>query len=58
VQLQEQQADGSWQTVSSTVTDSSSAWSFAGSPAAGTYRVRAAPGHGVVAGVSAPFALR
>ena len=55
VQLQLKQPDGSWQTVSSTAADASSAWSFAGPLAAGTYRVRAAPGHGVAAGASAPF---
>ncbi|HVU77108.1 MAG TPA: SpoIID/LytB domain-containing protein [Gaiellaceae bacterium] len=51
VQLQQQGADGKWATVSSAVTDAASGWSFAG-VAAGTYRVRVAPGHGIVAGVS------
>ena len=55
VQLQQRQPDRTWRTLSSTVTDASSAWSFAGSLAPGTYRVRAAPGHGVAAGLSAPF---
>jgi len=55
VQLQERQADGSWQTVSSTTADATGSASFAGALAAGTYRVRAAPGHGVFAGLSAPF---
>jgi hypothetical protein len=58
VQLQEQQTDGSWRTLSSTTADSASAWAFAGSLAAGTYRVRSAPGHGIVAGLSAPFAVQ
>jgi hypothetical protein len=57
VQLQQQGADGKWATVSSGVTDSASAWSFAG-VAAGTYRVRVAPGHGVVAGVSPAVAVQ
>jgi stage II sporulation protein D len=55
VQLQERETDGSWATVSSTATDASSAFSFAGALLPGTYRVRAAPGHGIVAGVSATF---
>ncbi|MGZ4289148.1 MAG: SpoIID/LytB domain-containing protein [Gaiellaceae bacterium] len=57
VQLQRQDA-GTWTTLSSTAADSSSSWSFAGALAAGTYRVRAAPGHGVAAGVSAPFSVQ
>jgi stage II sporulation protein D len=55
VQLQQRQPDRTWRTLSSTVTDASSAWSFAGALVPGTYRVRAAPGHGVAAGLSAPF---
>jgi stage II sporulation protein D len=55
VQLQEKQADGTWTTLSAAVTDASSAWTFAGPLGSGTYRVRAAPGHGIVAGLSAPF---
>lgn len=58
VQLQQQQPDGSWQTVSSTTADPASAWSFGGPLAAGTYRVRAAPGHGIAAGLSASFAVQ
>jgi hypothetical protein len=58
VQLQERQDDGTWTTLNSTSADPVSAWSFAGSPTAGTYRVRAAPGHGVAAGVSAPFTVQ
>lgn len=50
-----QQEDGSvWGTVASTVTDSSGNWSFTGALAPGAYRVRCAPGHGLVAGVSSP----
>jgi stage II sporulation protein D len=50
-----QQEDGSvWGTVASTVTDSSGGWSFTGALAPGAYRVRCAPGHGLVAGVSSP----
>ena len=56
VQLQEQQADGTWSTLSSTVTDATGAWTFGGTLQAGTYRVRAAPGHGIAAGMSASFA--
>ena len=55
VQLQHRVADGTWSAVSSTVADSASRWSFGGALAAGTYRVRAAPGGGIAAGVSAPF---
>jgi stage II sporulation protein D len=51
VQLQQQAADGTWTTLASTTADATSAWSFAG-VAAGSYRVRAAPGHGIVAGLS------
>jgi stage II sporulation protein D len=58
VQLQERQEDGTWATLSSTSADSASAWSLPGGLTAGTYRVRAAPGHGVVAGVSAPFTVQ
>ncbi|HEY3962189.1 MAG TPA: SpoIID/LytB domain-containing protein [Gaiellaceae bacterium] len=50
-----QQEDGSvWGTVASTVTDGSGNWSFTGALAPGAYRVRCAPGHGLVAGVSSP----
>jgi stage II sporulation protein D len=58
VQLQQRQDDGTWTTVNATTADSSSAWSFAATLAAGTYRVRAAPGHGVAVGVSAPFTVQ
>jgi stage II sporulation protein D len=57
VQLQKQE-DGTWTTLDSSTVDSSSAWSFTAQLAAGTYRVRAAPGHGVAAGLSAPFTLQ
>ncbi|HEY2327914.1 MAG TPA: SpoIID/LytB domain-containing protein [Gaiellaceae bacterium] len=43
-----------WATVASTVTDSTGAWSFTGTLAPGAYRVRCAPGNGLVAGVSTP----
>jgi serine protease len=52
VQLQ-RQSGLTWTTVSSTVTDAAGAWSFSGVPAAGTYRVRCAPGQGLAPGVSA-----
>jgi stage II sporulation protein D len=55
VQLQQKQADGTWTTLSAGATDAASAWTFDGPLGAGTYRVRAAPGHGIVAGLSAPF---
>jgi hypothetical protein len=58
VQLQQKQDDGTWTTTGSATADSSSAWSFASTLVAGTYRVRAAPGHGVAAGVSAPFTVQ
>jgi hypothetical protein len=58
VQLQQKQDDGTWTTAGSATADSSSAWSFATTLAAGTYRVRAAPGHGVAVGVSAPFTVQ
>jgi len=58
VQLQQRQDDGTWATVDSATADSSSAWSFTAQLAPGTYRVRAAPGHGVAAGVSAPFTVQ
>ena len=58
VQLQQKQDDGTWTTLESTTADTSSAWTFTAQLAAGTYRVRAAPGHGVVAGLSAPFTVQ
>ena len=58
VQLQERHDDGTWTTLNATTADTTSGWSFAGALAAGTYRVRAAPGHGVVAGLSAAFTVQ
>jgi stage II sporulation protein D len=58
VQLQERQDDGTWTTLTTVSADSGSAWSFPGPLGAGSYRVRAAPGHGVVAGVSATFTVQ
>jgi stage II sporulation protein D len=58
VQLQQKAATGGWKTLASTTADTSSAWRFDGALAAGTYRVRAAPGHGVAAGVSAAFTVQ
>ena len=58
VQLQQKQDDGTWKTLGSAIADSSSAWSFTAQLAAGTYRVRAAPGHGLAAGLSAPFTVQ
>ena len=57
VQLQQQAADGTWSTVSSTTADATAAWSFTG-VAPGAYRVRVAPGHGVVAGLSAAITVQ
>ena len=57
VQLQQQAADGTWSTVSSTTADPGSSWSFAGL-APGSYRVRVAPGHGIFAGLSAPLTVQ
>jgi stage II sporulation protein D len=52
VQLQRQ--DGAaWTTVSSTLTDATGSWSFNGSLASATYRVRCAPGQGLAPGLSA-----
>jgi stage II sporulation protein D len=52
VQLQRQ--DGAaWTTVSSTVTDATGSWSFNGSLASATYRVRCTPGQGLAPGLSA-----
>ncbi len=56
VQLQ-QQMGTSWAPVSSTVTDSTGAWSFAGPLQPGSYRIRCAPGHGLVPGVSATLVV-
>jgi hypothetical protein len=53
-----QQQNGSvWTTAAATTTDAAGAWSFA-LPTAGTYRVRVAPGHGLVAAVSATLQVQ
>ena len=53
VQLQQQNGTG-WTTVDSTTTDAAGSFTFpSGFPAPGTYRVRSAPGRGLVAGLSA-----
>ena len=51
VQLQQRQDDGTWTALDTATADTSSAWSFTRQLAAGTYRVRAAPGHGLTAGL-------
>ena len=48
---------GAWVVASSTVTDATGGFGFGGAPAAGTYRVRVSPGHGVAPGLSAPLAV-
>ena len=54
-----QRSDGAaWTTVSATTTDAAGAWSFAGTPAPGTYRVRCAPGHGLAPGLSPPLEVQ
>jgi stage II sporulation protein D len=58
VELQRKRDDGTWEKVSATTADAASAWSFAGAPQPGTYRVRGVPGHGVAAGFSAPFTVQ
>jgi stage II sporulation protein D len=56
--VQLQRSDGAaWTTVSSTVTDTAGAWRFTGTLAPGTYRARAAPGHGLVPGLSQPVVV-
>jgi stage II sporulation protein D len=56
VQLQRQDGAG-WTTVSSTAADATGAFGFSGSIGAGTYRVRCAPGRGLVPGLSAAFTI-
>jgi stage II sporulation protein D len=51
VQLQ-QQSGTTWTTVSSTTTDATGAYAFAGALQPGAYRVRCAPGHGLAPGLS------
>ena len=54
--LQLQRQDGTvWTVVSSTTADAAGAWTFTAPAQAGTYRVRCAPGRGLVAGLSATF---
>jgi hypothetical protein len=55
VELQQQQADLTWTTLSSTTTSTLGRWAFGGTLAAGTYRIRCAPGRGLVPGLSQPF---
>jgi len=52
-----QRSDGAWVVASSTVTDAVGGFGFGGSPAAGTYRVRVTPGHGIAPGLSRPLAV-
>jgi stage II sporulation protein D len=52
VQLQQQAGIG-WVPVAATVTDTTGGWSFTGPLQPGGYRIRCAPGHGLVPGVSA-----
>jgi stage II sporulation protein D len=56
VQLQ-QQSGADWTTLATGLTDATGAWTFPQALAAGTYRVRCAPGHGLAAGVSASIAV-
>jgi stage II sporulation protein D len=51
VQLQQQNGTA-WATVSSTTTDATGGYTFAGALQPGTYRVRCAPGHGLAPGFS------
>jgi stage II sporulation protein D len=51
VELQQQSATA-WTTIASTTTDSAGGWSLPGTLEPGVYRLRCAPGHGLVAGVS------
>jgi hypothetical protein len=56
VQLQKQDpATSAWTTLATGTTDSTGAFRIPGPLSAGTYRVRAAPGHGLAPGLSAPF---
>jgi stage II sporulation protein D len=58
VELQEQQPDHTFATVSSTVTDAAGSWGFTGALQAGSYRVRCAPGNGIAAGLSPTFVVQ
>jgi hypothetical protein len=54
-----QQQDGTvWTTIGSTSTDAAGGWSFAGALQPGSYRIRCAPGHGLVPGVSATLQVQ
>jgi hypothetical protein len=56
VQLQRQDpATSAWTTLATGTSDATGAFSIPGTLGAGTYRVRAAPGHGLAPGLSAPF---
>jgi stage II sporulation protein D len=56
VQLQRQDAaTAAWTTLATGTTDATGAFRIAAALTAGTYRVRAAPGHGLAPGLSAPF---
>lgn len=57
VQLQRSTAAGGWRTVAGGVTGTGGAYSFAQPLQPGSYRVRCAPGHGLVPGVSAAAQL-
>jgi hypothetical protein len=57
VQLQ-QQNGATWTTLAATTVDAAGGWSFAQQLQPGTYRVRCAPGRGLVPGLSAPFAVQ
>ena len=56
VQLQ-RQVGTAWSTLASTTVDAAGAYGFTGPLDAGTYRVRCAPGQGLVPGTSAPFTV-
>jgi len=48
----QQQSGSTWTTVSTATLDLAGGYSFVGALAAGTYRIRCAPGQGLAAGVS------
>jgi stage II sporulation protein D len=57
VQLQQQAGTG-WVPFATTVTDATGAWTFTGPLQPGSYRIRCAPGHGLVPGVSATLLVQ
>jgi stage II sporulation protein D len=57
VQLQQQGASGAWSTLAAGATTATGSFTFSQTLPSGSYRVRCAPGHGLVAGVSATTAL-